>query len=119
MSFAVVLLRHHGDVGGVHKGDLQGAGLFLEKSRFQPSLVHGAGGVCDASFIDVGNPSSVAADVNVGFGHAPLVTLARDMLGLDEGHDGVSIESGASLADIKVRSNYGVELSNIICARCS
>src|SRR5260370_42349456 len=119
MSFAMVLLWHHGDAGAVHKGDLPGACLFPEKSRFQPSLVHGAGSVCDASFIDVGNPSSVAADVDIGFGDVPLVTLARDMLGLDEGHDGGSIESGASLADIKVRSNYGVELSNIICARCS
>src|SRR5260370_16299231 len=115
MSFAMVLLWHHGDAGAVHKGDLPGACLFPEKSRFQPSLVHGAGSVCDASFIDVGNPSSVAADVDIGFGDVPLVTLARNMLGLDEGHDGVSIESGASIEDIKARRHAAIALRNIVC----
>src|ERR1700730_2171719 len=102
MSFAMVLLRRYGYTGAVHEDDLPDACLFLEESRFQPILVYSAGSVCDAAFIDVGYPSGVAADVDVGLGHVPLVTLARDMLGLDEGHDGVSIESGTSIEDIKV-----------------
>ena len=119
MSFVMIPLRHHGDAGAVHKSDLPGACLFLKKSRFQPSLIPRAGGVCDAPSIDVGNPSSVAADVDVGFGHVPLVTIARDVLGLDKSHDGVSIESGAPIEDIKVRRNDGIELCNIVCAGCS
>src|ERR1700737_446665 len=102
MSLAMVLLRRHGDAGTVHEDDLPGACLFLEKSRLQPLLVYGAGGICEAALIDVGNPSGVAADVNVGFGHVPFVTLACEMLGLDEGHDGVTVESGTSIEDIKV-----------------
>lgn len=41
-------------------------------------------------------------DVDVGFGHIPLVTLARGMLGLDEGHDGVPVESSTAIENVKV-----------------
>jgi hypothetical protein len=73
------------------------------------------GSVSDAALIDVGNPCRVAADVDVGFRHVPFVTLAREVLGLDEGHDGVSVESGTSIEDIKVWRNDRVELRNIVC----
>jgi hypothetical protein len=43
-----------GDAGAVHEDDLPGASLFLQEGRFQPVLVHGAGSVRDAAFIDVG-----------------------------------------------------------------
>ena len=110
----MLLVSRHGDAGTVHEDDLPGACLFLEKRRFQPSLIHGAGRVTDAAIIDVGNPCCLAADVNVGFGHFPFVALARDMLCLDESHDGVTIEPGASIVYVKVRRNDGVELSNVV-----
>jgi hypothetical protein len=119
MSFAMVLSRRHGDTSAVHEDDLPGACLFLEESRLQPLLVYRAGGICDPALVDVGDPSGVAADVNVGFGHVPFVALAREVLGLDEGHDGVSVESGTSIEDIKVRPNDGIELRKIVCAGCS
>src|SRR6267154_5069681 len=119
MSFAMVLLRCHGGAGAVHEDDLPGACLFLEESRLQPLLVYRAGGICDPALVDVGNPSGFAADVDVGFGHVPFVTIAREMLGLDEGHNGVSVESGTSIEDIKVRPNDGIELPKIVCAGCS
>jgi hypothetical protein len=57
--------------------------------------------------------------VGVGFGHVPLVGLARDMLGLDKAHNGVSVESSASIENVKVRGNDGIELRNIVCkGRC-
>jgi hypothetical protein len=116
MSFAMVLLRRHRDAGAVHEDDLPGACLFLEESRLQPLLVYRAGGISDPALVDVGNPSGFAADVDVGFGHVPFVTLARVMLGLDEAHDGVSVESGTSIEDIEVRPNDGIELRKIVCA---
>jgi hypothetical protein len=76
MSFAMVLWRRHGDASAVHEDDLPGTGLFLQKGRFQPVLVHGAGCVGDAAFIDVGDPSSIATDVDVGFGHVLVGALA-------------------------------------------
>jgi hypothetical protein len=91
ISFAMVLLKHHGNAGAVHEDDLPVACPFFEAGRFEPILLGGTGGVGDAAFIDVGNPSSVAANVDVGFGHVPLVALARSMLGLDEGHNAVSV----------------------------
>lgn len=102
ISIAVVLLKQHGDAGAVHEDDLPDACPFLQEGRFQPFLIHGAGGVCDTAFVDVGDPRGVAADVDVRFGHVPFVALARGMLGLDEGHDGFSIESGTSIEHVKV-----------------
>jgi hypothetical protein len=60
----------------VHEDDLPGAGLFLQKGRFQPVLVHGARSVGDAAFVNVGDPSCIAADVDVGFGHVFVGALA-------------------------------------------
>lgn len=54
------------------------------------------------SFIHVGDPSGVAADMDVRFGYIPLIALARGRLGLDEGHNGFSIESGASIEHVRV-----------------
>ena len=113
MSFP---LRRRGDAGAVHEDDLPGAGLFLQEGRFQPVLVHGAGSVGDAASIDVGDPSGVAVDVDVRFGHVPFIALARGMLGLDESHDGISVESGAYIKYVEAWSDDGVKLRNIICA---
>jgi hypothetical protein len=99
----------------MHEDDLPDPRLLLKESRFQPILIHGAGGVSDAALIDVGNPCRPAADVDVGFSHVPFVTLARQVLGLDEGHDGVSVKSGTSIEDVKIRCNDGVKLRNIVC----
>jgi hypothetical protein len=66
MSFAMVPLGRHGDASAVHEDDLPSACLSLEESRFQRFLVHGAGGICNAAFIDIGNPSGFTADVYVG-----------------------------------------------------
>jgi hypothetical protein len=115
MSFP---LRRRGYAGAVHEDDLPGAGLFLEEGRFQPVLVHGAGSVGDAAFIDVGDPSGVAVDVDVRFGHVPFIALARGMLALDESHDGVSVESGAHIKYVEAWSNDGVKLRNVVCAGC-
>ena len=115
---SLVLLRRYGDAGAVHENDLPAAALFLQKGRFQPVLVHGAGSVADAAFIDVGDPSGVAVDVDVRFGHVPFIALARDMLCLDESHDRVSVESGASIKYVEAWSNDGVKLRNVVCAGC-
>jgi peptide deformylase len=77
------------------------------------------GGVGDAAFIDVCNPSDFAADVDVRFGHVPFKALVRGMLGLDEDHDGFSVESGATIEYVKIRCNDGVEFRHIVCAGCS
>jgi len=119
MSFAMIVFRCHRDAGAMHEDDLPVPCLFLQKGRFQPFLVHRAGGVSDAAFIDVGNPSHVAADVDVWFGHVPFIALARGMLGLYKCHDGFSVESGASIIYVKVCRNHGVELRNIVCSGCS
>ena len=100
-SFAMVLLKLHGNAGAVHEDDLPVAYPFFEEGRFQPILLRGTGGVGNATFVDVSNPSGVAANVDVGFGHVPLVALARSMLGLDEGHNAVSVESGTSIKNVK------------------
>ena len=63
--------------------------------RFEPFLAHGAGGVGDAALIDVGNPSGDAADVDVRFGHVPFIAFPSGILGFDEGHDRVPVESDA------------------------
>ena len=86
----------------MHEDDLPDAGPFFQEGRFQPVLVHGAGNVGDAAFIDVGNPSGVAPDVDVRFGHVPFITFAHGMLRLDESHDGVSVESRAAIEYVKV-----------------
>jgi len=75
MSFPVTLWRRRRNARAVHEDDLPDASLFLEKSRFEPFLAHGARGVRDAASIDVCNPSGIAADVDVGFRHVPLVAL--------------------------------------------
>jgi len=95
MSFPVTLWRRHRNARAVHEDDLPDASLFLEKGRFEPFLAHGARGVRDAALIDVCNPSGIAADVDVGFRHVPLVAFARRMLGFDHGHDGIPGESDA------------------------
>jgi hypothetical protein len=74
--FALVLLSGHRDAGAVHEDDLPGPCLFLQEGRFQPVLVHGARGVGDAGFIDVGDPRGVATDADVGLGHVLVVPLA-------------------------------------------
>jgi hypothetical protein len=119
MSFAMVLLKRCWDAGAVHEDNLPGACLFLEESRLQPLLVYRAGGICDPTLVDIGNPSGFAADVDVGFGHVPFVTLAREVLGLDEGHDGVSVESCTSIKDKKAWPDDGIKLRKIVCAGCS
>src|SRR5580658_372307 len=116
MSFALVLLSRYRDAGAMHEDDLPGACLFLQEGGFQPILVHGTGSVGDAAFIDVGDPSAIAADVDVGFGHVPFIMLARGMLCLDESHDGVSVESRAAIEYVKVGCNDGVEFRNIVGA---
>jgi hypothetical protein len=113
----VGLLRRY--AGAVHKDDLSGAGLLPQEGRFQPVLVHGAGGVGDAAFIDLGDPRGVAADMHVQFSHVPFVALARCMQALDVSHDGVSIKSRASIEYIKGRCNHGVELRHIVFAGCT
>src|SRR5258708_11302601 len=91
-----------GDAGAVHEDDLPDACLFLQEGRFQPFLARGAGGVGDTAFIAVADPSYVAGALAVPFGYVPFIALARSMLGLDEGHDGVSVELGASIEYVKV-----------------
>jgi len=58
--------------------DLPVACLLFEEGRFQPILVDGTGSVGDATFIDVRDPGGIAADVDVGLGHIPLVTLVGE-----------------------------------------
>src|SRR6266481_2303825 len=113
------LLGSAWDTGAVHEDDLPSACLFFQEGRFQPVLVSGAGRVGDAAFIGVGNPSSVTADVDVRFGHVPFIPPACGVLGFDETHDGVAVESRASIKYVKVRCNHGVELRNIVCAGCN
>jgi hypothetical protein len=56
----------------VHEYDLPDACPFFQESRLQPVLISCAGCVGDAAFINVGNPSGFAADVDVGLGYIPL-----------------------------------------------
>ena len=91
---------------------------FLQEGRFQPLLVRCAGGIGDAAFIDVGNPSGVAADVDVRFRHVPFIMLARGMLGFDEGHDRVHVESRPSIEYVKLCRNDRLELCNVVCTGC-
>jgi hypothetical protein len=87
------------------------------KADFEPFLAQGAGGVGDAALIDVCNPSGIADDVDVGFSHVLLEAFASCMLSFHHGHDGIPVESDASIVDVKIRCNDGVELRNIIRAR--
>ena len=119
MLFPVTLWRHCRDSRAVHEDDLPNACLFLEKDRFKPFLAQGAGGVGDAALIDVCNPSDIADDVDVRFSHVSLEAFARCMQTFDHGHDGIPVESDASIVDIKIRCDDGVELRNIVCAGCS
>lgn len=97
ISFAMVLLKHHGNAGAVHEDDLPVACPFFEEGRFQPILLRGTGGVGNVTFVDVGNPSGVAANVDVGFGHVPLVALARSMLSAKVLHCSNNPRSGGQL----------------------
>jgi hypothetical protein len=117
MLFPGTLQRHCSDERAAHEDDLPNACLFLEKVRFEPFLAPGAGGVGDAAVIDVCNPSGIASDVDVGFSHVPLEAFARCMLSFDHGHDGIPVESDASMVDVTIRCNDGVELRNIVRAR--
>src|SRR5258707_9348777 len=119
MSFPVTLGGRKRTALGVKKCDLPDASLFLEKGSFEPFLAHGARGVRDAALIDVCNPRGIAADVDVGFRPVPLVAFTRRMLGFDHGHDGIPGESDAPVVDVKVWCNDGVELRDIVRARCS
>src|SRR5258708_33641583 len=92
---------------------------FWRKADSSHFLAHGARGVGDAALIDVCNPSGIAAHVDVGFSHVPLVAFARCMQSFDHAHDGIPVESDASIVDIKIRCDDGVELRNIVCASCS
>src|SRR6266404_5920081 len=49
----------------------------------------------------------------------PFIAPACGVLSFDESHDGVAVESCASIKYVKVRCNRGVELRNIVCAGCS
>jgi hypothetical protein len=51
----------------VLEDDLPDATLFLQEGRLQPFLVRCTGAVADAAFVNVGDPSGVAADVDVRF----------------------------------------------------
>jgi hypothetical protein len=117
--WGVMLLPLWRHAGAVHEQDLPHVSLFLKEGRFQPFLLHGAGAVGDAAFIDVSDPSGVAADVDVGLGHVPFIAFACSMLGFDEGHDRVSVESDASVVNVKIRCDEGVEHRNIVRAGCS
>ena len=118
-SFTVVRFYRHRNTGAVHEYDLPGACLFFQEGRFQPFLISGPGGVSDTAAIDVGNPSGVAADVDVGFGYVPLEAFTCCMLSLDEGQDAISAESGASIVDVKVGHNDCVQQCNIVSQGCS
>jgi len=111
-----MFFRRRRDAGAVHKDDLPVACLFFQKGRFQPILLRATRSVRDATFIDICDPGGVAADVHVGLGHIPLVMLARSMLSLDEGHDGVAVESGTAIENVKIRGNDGIELRGIVGA---
>jgi hypothetical protein len=69
--------------------------------------------------IDVGNPSGDAVDVDVRFGHVPFIAFPSGILGFDEGHDRVPVESDFSIADVNIRCDDGVELRNIVRERRS
>jgi len=113
------LLRLRGDTGAVHEEDLPLACLFLQEGRFQPVLLDGAGSVGNAAFIGIRDPSGVTANADLRFSHVPFIAPACSVLGFDETHDGVTVESRASIKYVKVRCNHGVELRNIVCAGCS
>src|SRR6266478_1639182 len=68
-DLATGLLRQSGNPSAVHEHDLPDARPFLQEARFQPFLVRGAAGVGDAAFIEIDDPSGVAADVDVRFGY--------------------------------------------------
>ena len=101
----------------MHEDNLPVARLLLEESRFQPLQLHGAGSVGNTTFVDVGDPSGVVADVHVGFGHIPLVMFAGGVLGFDKGHNSVSVKSEAAIKDVKAWSNDGIELCRIVGRR--
>ena len=98
----------------MHEDNLPVARLLLEESRFQPLQLRGAGSVGNTTFVDVGDPSGVVADVHVGFGHIPLVMFAGGVLGFDKGHNSVSVEAEAAIEDVKAWSNDGIELCPIV-----
>ena len=98
----------------MHEDNLPVARLLLEEGRFQPLHLRGAGSVGNTTFVDVGDLSGVVADVHVGFGHIPLVMLARGVLGSDKGHNSVSVESEAAIKDVKAWSDDGIELCRIV-----
>ena len=100
----------------MQEGDLPGASLFHEEGRLQPFQFLSTGSIGDAAFIDVSNPRGVSGDVNVGRGHVPVVLPSRGMVGLDERHDGVSVEPGSSVVHVKVWRNQRVKLRGIVCA---
>ena len=118
-SFTVVFRLYRGNARAVHEDNLPVACLLFEESRFQPVLLRGTGSVGNATLIDVGDPGGVAVDMHVGFGHIPLVMLARGMLCLDNGYNRVSVESGAAVKHVKVWSNDGIELCRIVCKSSS
>jgi len=93
--------------------------IFQTPSRFSRGRPSGFGGIADAALIDVGDPSSIAADMDIRLGHVPFVALAPGMLCLNKGHEGVSVESGTTVEYVKVGRNDGIELCDIVRARRS
>ena len=114
ISFTLVFFRWRLNAGAVHEDDLPVACLLFEEGRFQPILLGGTGSIAAATFIDVGLPGGIAAVVHIGFGHVPLVTLARGVLGINESHNAVSFESGTAVENVEVCGNDGIELRHIV-----
>jgi hypothetical protein len=55
----------------------------LEKGRLQPLLIRGNRSGSDAAFVDIGDPSNAAFNVDVWFGYMPLIALASGVQVLD------------------------------------
>src|SRR5260370_40855829 len=95
------------------------APVLWEKRRSRPFRPQARGGVRFVALMALSNPSVLAAVVAAGFPPFPPVAFPRRMLGFDHGHDGIPVESDAPVVDVKVWCNDGVELRDIVRARCS
>jgi hypothetical protein len=104
------------DTGTVHENNFPGSCLLLKKGRLKPILILRAGGIRYTALVGVGHPCGITIYVDVRVGHVPLVVFTRGVLNLDEVHDRVSIESSASIEDIEVWCDHGVEHRNIVGA---
>ena len=79
--------------------------------------MQGAGGVGDGAFVDVGDPCGVAGYVDVGLGDVPFVVFAGGLFGLDEGDDGFTGESLASVVHVEVGCDERVEFCEFVLAQ--